>query len=295
MRGPVVTLADQRRVDFACRFTQQDFNRFADLSGDDNPIHVDPVFAARTRFKKPVAHGMLLYGVICKAIGALFPQRPVLPLRQELLFANPTPVDTDIRVQAWVAQEQGQAHTAEIAAAIELPDGLSACTARCVVRLADQQPGYGPPEALSENPPACEAKTYRHLSIGQKASIKKAFTDDDRREYASLTGDANPLWSDGKSARQAGFRDAIIPGPLLSALFSRLLGTHLPGRGTNWLKQKLQFLAPVCWNDELTATVELVRLRPEKHLANLDGMCADSQGTPVCRAQSLVLVKDLEG
>ena len=52
-----------------CRtFTQRDFDRFAALSGDDNPIHVDPAFAARTRFGRTVCHGMLLYSTICRAL-----------------------------------------------------------------------------------------------------------------------------------------------------------------------------------------------------------------------------------
>ena len=46
-------------------FTQDDFVRFARLSGDDNPIHVDAKFASTTRFGKTVAHGMLLYSVLC--------------------------------------------------------------------------------------------------------------------------------------------------------------------------------------------------------------------------------------
>ena len=41
--------------------TQQDFDLFAKLSGDSNPIHVDPEFSARTRFGKTVSHGMLLF------------------------------------------------------------------------------------------------------------------------------------------------------------------------------------------------------------------------------------------
>jgi 3-hydroxybutyryl-CoA dehydratase len=44
--------------------SQADFDRFARLSGDDNPIHVDPAFAARTRFGRTVSHGMLLYTVL---------------------------------------------------------------------------------------------------------------------------------------------------------------------------------------------------------------------------------------
>ena len=55
------------------RFTQADFDRFADLTGDNNPIHVDPEFAARTYFGKTVAHGMLLYSSICRVLSTQFP------------------------------------------------------------------------------------------------------------------------------------------------------------------------------------------------------------------------------
>lgn len=68
--------------------TQQDFNRFAALSGDDNPIHVDPEFSARTRFGKTVAHGMFLYSLICSAIDKFFPG--ATQLSQDLMFPAPT-------------------------------------------------------------------------------------------------------------------------------------------------------------------------------------------------------------
>ena len=48
--------------------TQGDFDRFAALSRDDNPIHCDPVFARGTHFGATVAHGMFLYGLICGAL-----------------------------------------------------------------------------------------------------------------------------------------------------------------------------------------------------------------------------------
>jgi acyl dehydratase len=46
--------------------------------------------------------------------------------------------------------------------------------------------------------------------------------------------------------------------------------------------------------DEITARVEIVRLRPEKDLVNLIGTCKNPSGEWVCQAQSLVLVRDLE-
>lgn len=40
------------------RITSKDIELFAGIVGDSNPVHTDPVFAARTRFKSPIAHGM---------------------------------------------------------------------------------------------------------------------------------------------------------------------------------------------------------------------------------------------
>ena len=54
-------------------FSQSDFDRFAALSGDDNPIHVDPEFAARSKFGRTVAHGMFLYGNVCRLLGTPLP------------------------------------------------------------------------------------------------------------------------------------------------------------------------------------------------------------------------------
>lgn len=45
-------------------FSQADFDAFADLSGDNNPIHVDHEFAAESRFGRTVSHGVLLCSVI---------------------------------------------------------------------------------------------------------------------------------------------------------------------------------------------------------------------------------------
>jgi acyl dehydratase len=49
------------RIESAARtLTQADVDAFARLSGDENPVHVDPAFAARTPFRGRIAHGMLV-------------------------------------------------------------------------------------------------------------------------------------------------------------------------------------------------------------------------------------------
>lgn len=66
--------------------TLADFRAFADLSGDHNPIHTDPAYAAAHPFGRPVAHGMLIHARLrALAMQAGLP----VPLRVALMFPNP--------------------------------------------------------------------------------------------------------------------------------------------------------------------------------------------------------------
>ena len=53
--------------------TQDDIDKFVDLTGDDNKLHVDSEFAKKTAFKKPVVHGMLGASFISTIIGTKLP------------------------------------------------------------------------------------------------------------------------------------------------------------------------------------------------------------------------------
>lgn len=68
--------------------TQADFDLFAGISGDDNPIHVDPEFSARTRFGRTVSHGMLLYSWAWALLKEAYPGYE--PVRAQLMFPSPT-------------------------------------------------------------------------------------------------------------------------------------------------------------------------------------------------------------
>lgn len=80
--------------------TQVDFDRFAALSGDDNPIHVDAQFSARTRFGRTVAHGFLLNTVLRGLVGELVPHGR--QISQDLCFPAPTYADEPMRFSAQV-------------------------------------------------------------------------------------------------------------------------------------------------------------------------------------------------
>ena len=68
--------------------TQAEFDAFARISGDDNPIHVDPDFSANTGFGRTVSHGMLIYSKLWALLHAGWPGRR--HRMQEMMFPNPS-------------------------------------------------------------------------------------------------------------------------------------------------------------------------------------------------------------
>lgn len=96
MADEVHGIAVGTTASFTKTITPEDIRKFAEVSGDDQPLHLDPAFAARTRFKEPIAHGILSASVISAAIGTKFaPGKVVIYLSQNLRFRAPVkPGDT---------------------------------------------------------------------------------------------------------------------------------------------------------------------------------------------------------
>ncbi len=76
--------------------TEEDIVSFANATGDQQPLHLDDAHAAKTRFKRRIAHGMLSAGLISAALGIkLAPHATVVYLSQTLRFLRPVfPGDT---------------------------------------------------------------------------------------------------------------------------------------------------------------------------------------------------------
>jgi 3-hydroxybutyryl-CoA dehydratase len=74
---------------FAKTVTAADIQCFADVTGDKNPVHLDPEYAAKTIFKKPIAHGMLTAGYISAVFGMELPGPGAIYVSQTLNFRAP--------------------------------------------------------------------------------------------------------------------------------------------------------------------------------------------------------------
>ena len=84
-----------QRATFSKTITEADIKAFAELSGDKNPLHLDDAFARRSRFGRPVAHGVLVAGVISAVLGNVLPGPGAIYVSQTLKFLRPVfPGDT---------------------------------------------------------------------------------------------------------------------------------------------------------------------------------------------------------
>ncbi|MCC5810143.1 MAG: hypothetical protein JJU06_07200 [Ectothiorhodospiraceae bacterium] len=115
------------------------------------------------------------------------------------------------------------------------------------------------------------------LSVGDSASIGRRYRAAELVQWAAIAGAPEP--------------DGHVPEPLIAALFSNLLGEQVPGHGTNYLKQQMRFHDQGQVGEELTATVTISRLRPDKSLVNLETRCTGEDGRLVCSGEALVLFK----
>ncbi len=77
------------------KFSQEEVNRFAEVTGDKNPVHTDAAYAAKTMFKRPIMHGILGASLFSKVFGTLFPGEGTIYLKQSLSFLKPMYVDVD--------------------------------------------------------------------------------------------------------------------------------------------------------------------------------------------------------
>lgn len=85
--------------------TSEDVRTFADLTGDDNPIHVDEEYARQTRFGKPIVHGVLLLGIISKVLGRDFPGHGSIAVAISCRFLRPVPVGSEITVEVKISEK----------------------------------------------------------------------------------------------------------------------------------------------------------------------------------------------
>ena len=128
MTGKVDTLVLEKVL------TQADFDAFAELSGDDNPIHVDEAFSAKTRFGRTVSHGMLLATILRGMLEQLVPGGR--QVEQKLMFPSPTFAGEAMRFAVIRKSDDGRRVVAEVNCE-RIEDGVITCAGEATLLRAE--------------------------------------------------------------------------------------------------------------------------------------------------------------
>ena len=128
------------------------------------------------------------------------------------------------------------------------------------------------------------------FSVGDSAEITKTIEQSDIDAFANVTGDHNPVHVDEEFARTTRFGRRIAHGMLTASLISAVLANKLPGEGSVYLGQTLQFVAPVFPGDEITARVTVLEMREDKPILKLETVCVNQRGEIVIRGEATVLL-----
>jgi 3-hydroxybutyryl-CoA dehydratase len=84
--------------------SEKDIRQFAEVSGDTNPLHLDEAFAATTRFKKRIAHGMLSGSYISTIVGTRLPGPGCLYRSQTLKFRAPVHINDEVTASVTITE-----------------------------------------------------------------------------------------------------------------------------------------------------------------------------------------------
>ena len=101
---------------FEYRISEDNVRAFADLSGDQNPLHMDDVYARTSAYSGRVVHGMFLGALVSRLIGMHLPGKRALLMKESLTFKKPVYSGDTVRLEGVVVQtsEATQSITVDI-------------------------------------------------------------------------------------------------------------------------------------------------------------------------------------
>jgi len=103
---------------FIIKITESMVEKFSNLSGDLNPLHMDNEFAESSSFNKRIVHGMLLASFFSQLIGMKLPGKNALYFSQTLNFRSPCYIDDEIEIVGKVTEKSDSTQIITISTSI---------------------------------------------------------------------------------------------------------------------------------------------------------------------------------
>lgn len=134
-----------------------------------------------------------------------------------------------------------------------------------------------------------ENKTFDEIKIGDTASISKTLTREDIDKFAALTGDLNPTHLDSDFAEKYNSGHLTAHSMWSGLLTSAILGTELPGPGTVYVSQYIDFIKTLKSGDTITLTIKVSSKNPERDTISFECICINQDGETVMTGSATVL------
>ncbi|MDY7036974.1 MAG: MaoC family dehydratase [Thermodesulfobacteriota bacterium] len=134
------------------------------------------------------------------------------------------------------------------------------------------------------------ANRFEAIAVGDEADFSKTVTESDIYLFAGITGDFNPVHVNKVYAAQTIFEGPVAHGMLSAGFISTVLGNALPGPGTVYLSQTLEFKAPVRINDTIIARVKVLEKIVKKKQLRLETVCRNQNDEVVIKGEARVLL-----
>lgn len=128
------------------------------------------------------------------------------------------------------------------------------------------------------------------LKIGMTYELKKSFSSEEVQQFSRLSLDNNPVHLSDDFAKNTLFKDKIVHGFLSGSLFSAIIGTKLPGNGSIYLNQSMNFRKPIYHNQTVRAKVSIVDIKYEKNLVYLETVCYDELNNVLIDGTAIVKI-----
>ena len=119
--------------EYTTTVTEEMVGKFAEATGDSNPVHLDEEFARQTIFKTRVAHGMLSAGLISSVLGTRFPGVGTIYLSQTLEFKRPVFLGDEITVRLTVLDKDPEKNRLRLETVCLNQKGKEVLTGQAVV------------------------------------------------------------------------------------------------------------------------------------------------------------------
>ena len=103
--------------------TDEMVRAFAVLSGDDNPVHLDDAFAAKTRFGKRIAHGMLLGALLSRVAGTKIPGPGTIVISQDIRYKEPCYIGDTVTAEIKILHVRADKPIVKISSRVTNQDG----------------------------------------------------------------------------------------------------------------------------------------------------------------------------